>query len=142
MSDRFALSNAIGDAGIERAKAERSASVIFDAIRDNVATKADVQALGAELKVEIERGRTETTPFALETTLRSDMTQMENRLLRRLGGLMVVLVGCCLPRSALAGTVESMTWNQAWAFFLWPGIVSLILGVGGVLWARHIAREP
>jgi hypothetical protein len=35
-----------------------------------------------------------------------------------------------------------MTWNQAWAFFLWPGIVSLILGVGGVLWARHIAREP
>ena len=58
MSDRFAY--AIGDAGIERAKAERSASVIFDAIHGNVATKADVQALGAELKVEIERGRTET----------------------------------------------------------------------------------
>ena len=31
--------------GIERAKAERVASVIFDAIRDNVATKADVQGM-------------------------------------------------------------------------------------------------
>ena len=50
MSDRLALANAIEDAGIERAKAERVASVIFDAIHDNVATKADVQALGAELK--------------------------------------------------------------------------------------------
>jgi hypothetical protein len=35
-----------------------------------------------------------------------------------------------------------MTWNQACGFFLWPGIVLLILGIGGVLWARHIALEP
>jgi hypothetical protein len=96
MSDQFALSNAIGDAGIERAKAERSASVTFDAIQarhKHVSSTYAVQAPGAELKVQIESGRTETPPFALETTLRSDMTQMENRLLRRLGGLMVVLVG-------------------------------------------------
>jgi hypothetical protein len=90
MSDRLALSNAIEDDGLEPAKAERVALVIFDAMHDNVATKADVQALGAELKVEIERGRTEThairSEFAtlrltvlptLETTLRSDMTQMK-----------------------------------------------------------------
>jgi hypothetical protein len=32
MSDRLALANAIEDAGIERGKAERVASVIFDAI--------------------------------------------------------------------------------------------------------------
>ena len=44
MSDRLALANAIEDAGIERSKAERVASVIVDAIHDNVATKADVQA--------------------------------------------------------------------------------------------------
>ena len=44
MSDRLALANAIEDAGIPRAKAERVASVIFDAIHDNVATKADVPA--------------------------------------------------------------------------------------------------
>jgi hypothetical protein len=33
--------------------------VIFDATHYNVTIKADVQALGAELKVEIERGRTD-----------------------------------------------------------------------------------
>jgi hypothetical protein len=43
MSDRLALANAIQDAGIERDKAERLATVIFNAIHDNVATKADVQ---------------------------------------------------------------------------------------------------
>ena len=32
MSDRLALANAIEDAGIERGKAQRMASVIFDAI--------------------------------------------------------------------------------------------------------------
>jgi hypothetical protein len=32
------------DGGIPRDKAQRIASVIFDAIHDNVATKADVQA--------------------------------------------------------------------------------------------------
>lgn len=42
MSDRLALANAIEDGGIDRAKAERIASVIFDAIHDNVATKADL----------------------------------------------------------------------------------------------------
>ena len=45
MSDRLALANAIEDAGIERAKAERVASVIFDAIHDSVATKADLDRL-------------------------------------------------------------------------------------------------
>ena len=50
MSDRLALSNAIEDAGIERHKAQRLASVIFDAIHDNVATKADVTAAGSTLR--------------------------------------------------------------------------------------------
>jgi len=45
MSDRLALANAIEDAGIPRAMAERVASVIFDAIHDNVATKADLDRL-------------------------------------------------------------------------------------------------
>ena len=49
MSDRLALSNAIEDAGIERDKAQRLASVIFDAIHDNVATKADLLALESRL---------------------------------------------------------------------------------------------
>ena len=43
MSDRLALANAIEDAGIPRAKAERVASVIIDAIHDHAATKADLR---------------------------------------------------------------------------------------------------
>ena len=49
MSDRLALANAIEDAGIERSKAQRVASVIFDAIHDNVATKSDLLALESRL---------------------------------------------------------------------------------------------
>ena len=59
MSDRLALANAIEDAGIERAKAERVASVIVDLVHDSVATKADVQALGGELRAEIAATRSE-----------------------------------------------------------------------------------
>lgn len=51
MSDRLALSNAIEDAGIPRDKAERLASVIYDTIRDNVATKADLDRLEHRLKL-------------------------------------------------------------------------------------------
>ena len=46
MSDRLALGNAIEDAGIERGKADRIASVIFDAIRENTATKVDYPTFG------------------------------------------------------------------------------------------------
>ena len=84
MSDRLALANAIEDAGIERAKAERVASVIFDAIHDNVATKADVQTLGAELRPEI---------AAVRRDLSARIDLVEHRLLTRLGGLIVVGFG-------------------------------------------------
>jgi hypothetical protein len=53
VSDRLALANAIEDAGIMRDKAQRLASVIFDAIHDNVATKADVQASEAAIRGEL-----------------------------------------------------------------------------------------
>lgn len=53
MSDRLALANAIADAGIPRDKAERVASVIIDAIHDNVATKGDLDAVRADMKADI-----------------------------------------------------------------------------------------
>lgn len=75
MSDRLALANAIEDAGIPRAKAERVASVIFDAIHDNVATKADVQAVGADLAM-------------TAAALGADIRRLEHQLtLRGLGAL-------------------------------------------------------
>ena len=73
MSDRLALANAIEDAGIPRDKAQRVASVIFDAIHDNVATKADVQAVRSDLGARIDL--------------------VEHRLLTWLGGLVIVVGG-------------------------------------------------
>jgi hypothetical protein len=123
MSDRLALANAIEDAGIERTKAERVASVIFGAIHDNVATKADVQASEAALRGEVAQTRAELKAdiAASETAIRSDLsafratvasevvrldTRIErldaavkaqpNATMLRLGTLMVVLTGIIL----------------------------------------------
>ncbi|MGH8326949.1 MAG: hypothetical protein ACRET2_09320 [Steroidobacteraceae bacterium] len=69
MTDRLDLTNAIEAAGIERKAAEHLAATIFDAIRENVATKADLAELRAEMHL------------------------IEHRLLTRLGGLVVVVAG-------------------------------------------------
>jgi hypothetical protein len=91
MSDRLTLANAIEDAGIERAKAERVASVIVDIIHDTVATKADI----SELRGEIHQAETTLRGEIrqVETGLRGEMALIEHRLLTRLGGLAVVLAG-------------------------------------------------
>jgi hypothetical protein len=80
MSDRLALANAIEDAGIPRDKAQRVASVIVDAIHDNVATKADVQNAEARLDAQV-------------AGVRADLALVEHRLFIRLGGLAVVPAG-------------------------------------------------
>jgi hypothetical protein len=105
MSDRLALANAIEDAGIERSKAERVASVIFDAIHDNVATKADVQASEAVLRHELatqvggvrsllagEIARLDTRIERLDSAVKAQ----PNAIMLRLGTLMVVLTGIVL----------------------------------------------
>ena len=76
MTDRLSLTNALADANIDRQKAERIATEIFDAIHDNVATKADLKALEQRMLLR----------FA-ETDARFD------RVVIRLGGLMVALTG-------------------------------------------------
>lgn len=76
MTDRLSLTNALADANIDRQKAERIATEIFDAIHDNVATKADLQVLEQRMLLR----------FA-ETDARID------RVVIRLGSLMVVLIG-------------------------------------------------
>jgi hypothetical protein len=101
MSDRLALANAIEDAGIPRDKAQRVASVIFDAIHDNVATKADVQASEAALRGEIvgvrslfasEISRLDTRIERLDAAVKAQ----PNAIMLRLGTLMVVLTGSIL----------------------------------------------
>jgi hypothetical protein len=109
MSDRLALATAIEDAGIERAKAVRIASVIWDAIHDNVATKSDLEAVRADLKADIAALRRDLlgTELSLkadvaavrvdleatERSLKAQIDLVEHRLLTRLGGLAVVLAG-------------------------------------------------
>jgi hypothetical protein len=101
MTDRLSLTNALADADIDRQKAERSATEIFDAIHDNVATKADVDRLGTRIdQVETAlRGRTS----AAESALRAEMRQLElrleariDRIVVRLGSVMVILAGIIL----------------------------------------------
>jgi hypothetical protein len=69
MTDRLTLTRAFEGAGIGSEAAERIASEIYDAIHDNVATKADLDLLRVELKREIDR------------------------VVVRLGGLVVVVAG-------------------------------------------------
>jgi hypothetical protein len=98
LTDRLSLTNALADADIDRKAAERIATEIFDAIHDNVATKADVAAVNADLQ------RVEATLRAdlqrVEATLRADLQRVDSKLelvshqlFTRLGGLMVVLAG-------------------------------------------------
>jgi hypothetical protein len=98
MSDRLALANAIEDAGIERAKAERMASVIFDAIHDNVATKADVQSSEAALKADMQaiRGLVASEVARLDTRIErldAKVEMLASRTFNRLGALMAVVAG-------------------------------------------------
>jgi hypothetical protein len=73
MSDRLTLANAIEDAGIERAKAERIASTIVDLIHDNVATKADVQVSEAAVRTDLQ---------AFRATVASEIARLETRIER------------------------------------------------------------
>jgi hypothetical protein len=80
MVDRLSLTNALTAGNIEREAAERIATEIFDAIRETVATKADLAALEARLNHRID-----------ELDHRIDL--IEHRLMSRLGGLIVVIAG-------------------------------------------------
>jgi hypothetical protein len=68
-TDRLSLANALEAASIDRPAAERIATEIYDAIHNNVATKADV------------------------AQLRADLELVKHQLMTRLGGLAVVLTG-------------------------------------------------
>ena len=69
MTDRLTLTRALEGSGMESGAAERVATEIYDAIHDNVATKADIAAV------------------------RSEMREMAQRIVIRLGALVVIVAG-------------------------------------------------
>ena len=115
MTDRLSLTNALADANIDRQKAERIATEIFDAIHENVATKADIDRLGtridqveSSLKTDMAAVRAEMRELELRLEARVDqvesgLKELElrlevriDRIVVRLGSVMVVLVGIIL----------------------------------------------
>ena len=73
MTDRLTLARALEEGGASRDAAEHIATEIYDAIHDNVATKTDVEHAVA--------------------TLRAELREIEQRIVIRLGGLLVVVAG-------------------------------------------------
>jgi hypothetical protein len=80
----------LADANIDRQKAERIATEIFDAIHDNVATKQDLKNVEASLKAEIATVKAEMLELELRVESRID------RIVVRLGSVMVILAGIIL----------------------------------------------
>ncbi len=89
---------AFTDASIDRQKAERIATEIFDAIHDNVATKQDLQHTEAALKAEITAVRAELKAeiSPLEQQMQLRFAELEHRLTVRFASVMVVLTGIVL----------------------------------------------
>ena len=120
MTDRLSLANALADAKIDRAAAERIATEIFEAIHDSVASKADLQRLESATSADFQRmeaaiqhleaatmadfqrleaatkadfQRQEAATTAEFAAVRSEMALIEHRLLTRLGSLIVIVAG-------------------------------------------------
>jgi predicted nucleic acid-binding Zn-ribbon protein len=83
LTDRLSLTNALAEANIDRTKAERIATEIYDAIHDNVATKSDLHEL--EQRLELRFAQIELRFTQIERQI--------DRMVARLGGRAVVLLG-------------------------------------------------
>ncbi len=112
MTDRLSLTNALADANIDRQKAERIATEIFDAIHDNVATKQDLQLVEAALKQDLHlvEAALKQDLLHVEAALKADVAAVRaelrevelrletrvDRIVVRLGSLIVILAGIIL----------------------------------------------
>lgn len=76
MADRLSLTRAFEGAGLDSVAAERIATEIYDAIHENVATKADIAAVRADL-----------------AAVKADLERQIDRMVVRLGALVVIVAG-------------------------------------------------
>ncbi len=98
MADRLTLTRAFESAGLASGVAERVATEIYDAIHENVATKADISALRAEMNALSAEVKADINALRAEmkadiNALRAEMREIEQRLVIRLGAGAVVLIG-------------------------------------------------
>jgi hypothetical protein len=68
MTDRHTLIRALERSGMRPEAAEEVGTVIYDAIHDNVATRADLQRVEGGLRADLER---------VEAALRADLQRVE-----------------------------------------------------------------
>ena len=87
MTDRLTLTRAFEGAGIGSEAAERIATEIYDAIHDNVATKADLERVEAVLKADIVAVRTELA------AVRAELAHKIDTMVARLVAAVVVALG-------------------------------------------------
>jgi hypothetical protein len=89
-TNELKLAEAFRDAGFPQDKAEAVSQTIFDAIRDNVATKADVELVRHDLTAtgQALRGDVALVRSDLETRL----AQLETRLSVRMGAMVTAAV--------------------------------------------------
>jgi hypothetical protein len=71
MTDRLSLTRALEGSGMQSTAAERIATEIYDAIHDNVATKADLEQTEVALKADLQR---------VEASLKADTARVEASL--------------------------------------------------------------
>ena len=76
--------------GFEDRQAEAVVTTINKAVSETVATKADLQLL--EQSVDSRFDKVDSRFDALEKSLRQDMAAQENRIVIKLGGLMVTML--------------------------------------------------
>ncbi len=125
------LTRAIEDAGIDRDKAERVASVIVDLIHDEVATKADLQAVELELKGDI--AATGADLRRAELALKADIAATRTELTAAITG-----VSADLRRTeiALKADIAALRANDDLIEHrLLTRLGGLMVVVGGVLFA-------
>lgn len=102
MLDTYSMVKKLQAAGVPEKQAEAQVAMVFEVAEKTFATKADFNNLGAELRKLIEGCATKEDLKACATKedlkacardLRKDMDALQNALLLKLGGLIVVMMG-------------------------------------------------
>lgn len=86
--DTLQYTQRLEEVGLGRNQAEALVEVMDDAMKDNFATKHDLNRVQNELQAEIRHVSHEMK--VMELQIRADMQKMEYRITMRLGGLIVV----------------------------------------------------